>query len=52
MNFATLTGHVQSKLWQFILLGLLLIASAVLSLLLIHKLERRLGIRRMWAPPS
>lgn len=53
MNFATLTGHVQNKLWQFILLGLLLpIASAALSLLLIHRLERRLGIRNMWAPPS
>ena len=41
------------KLWQYILLGvLLMIASAALSLLLIHRLERRLGIRNMWAPPS
>jgi magnesium transporter len=53
MNFRILTTYVQDKLWQFILLGLLLmIASAALSLLLIHRLERRLGIRNMWAPPS
>jgi Mg2+ and Co2+ transporter CorA len=53
MNFATLTGHVQSALWEFILQGLLLmIASAALSLLLVHRVERRLGIRNMWAPPS
>jgi Mg2+ and Co2+ transporter CorA len=45
MNFTTLTAHVQIRLWQFILLGLLLpITSAALSLLLIHRLERRFGI--------
>ena len=53
MNFSTLTTDVQSKLWQFILLGLLLlIASAAMSLLLIRRLERRLGIRNMGEPPS
>ena len=44
---------MQTTLWEFILLGLLLmIASAALSLLLIHRLERRLGIRPMGEPPS
>ena len=53
MNFRILTADVQTTLWQFILLGLLLmIASAALSLLLIHRLERRLGIRHMGKPPS
>jgi Mg2+ and Co2+ transporter CorA len=53
MNFRILVSDVQNTLWQFILLGLLLmIASAALSLLLVHRLERRLGIRDMWAPPS
>jgi magnesium transporter len=53
MNFRILTADVQTTLWQFILLGLLLmIASAALSLLLIHRLERRLGIRHMGQPPS
>jgi|SRR5689334_1316887 magnesium transporter len=48
MNFRVLTAHVQNTLWQFILLGLLLpIASASLSLLLIHRLERHFGILRM-----
>jgi magnesium transporter len=48
MNFRILTADVQTTLWQFILLGLLLpIASAALSLLLIHKLERRLGAGRL-----
>ena len=43
MNFRILTGDVQTTLWQFILLGLLLmIASAGLSLLLIRRLEQRL----------
>jgi magnesium transporter len=53
MNFRILTADVQTTLWQFILLGLLLmIASAALSLLLIHRLERRLGIRHMGRPPG
>ena len=53
MNFSTLTADVQSKLWQFILLGLLLpLASVALSLLLIRRLEQRLGIRHMGQPPS
>jgi magnesium transporter len=53
MNFSTLTTDVQAKLWQFILLGLLLlIGSAALSLLLIRRLERRLGIRNMGEPPN
>jgi magnesium transporter len=48
MNFRILTADVQTTLWQFILLGLLLlIASAALSLLLIHRLERRLGVGRV-----
>ena len=48
MNFRILTSYVQTMLWQFILLGLLLpIASAALSLLLIHRLERRLGADRL-----
>jgi len=51
MNFRTLTAHVQNTLWQFILLGLLLpIASVTLSLLLIHRLEQRFGIRRLGRP--
>jgi magnesium transporter len=53
MNFRVLTAHVQNTLWQFILLGLLLpIASVTLSLLLIHRLERRFGIGRMRKRPS
>ena len=53
MNFRILTSYVQNTLWQFILLGLLLmIASAALSLLLIRRLERRLGIRHMGEPSS
>jgi magnesium transporter len=53
MNFRILTNDVQTTLWQFILLGLLLmIASAALSLLLIRRLEQRLGIRHMAQPPS
>ncbi len=48
MNFRVLVADVQNTLWQFILLGLLLpIASATLSVLLIHRLERRFGIDRM-----
>ena len=48
MNFRILTADVQTTLWQFILLGLLLpIASAALSMLLIHRLERRLGAGRL-----
>ena len=53
MNFRILTADVQAKLWQFVLLGLLLpIASAALSLLLIHRLERRFGIGDMGRRPS
>jgi len=51
MNFRTLTADVQTTLWQFILLGLLVpIASVTLSLLLIHRLEQRFGIRRLGRP--
>jgi Mg2+ and Co2+ transporter CorA len=53
MNFRTLTAHVQNTLWEFILLGLLLpIVSVALSLLLIHRLQRRFGIRRVGQRPS
>jgi Mg2+ and Co2+ transporter CorA len=53
MNFRILTDDVQTTLWQFILLGvLLMIASAAVSLLNIRWIERRLGIRQMWGPPS
>src|SRR5215469_3075926 len=53
MNFRILTFDVQSTLWQFILLGLLLmLASAGVSALLIRRLERRLGIRHMGEPSS
>ena len=54
MNFRILTSDVQTTLWQFILLGLLLLllASAAVSLLLIRRLERRLGIRHMGEPSS
>ena len=48
MNFTTLTAHVQTGLWAFLLLGLLLpVASAGLSLSLIHRLERRYGVKDM-----
>ena len=53
MNFRILTADVETALWQLILLGLLLpLASAALSLLLIRRLERRLGIRHMVEPSS
>jgi magnesium transporter len=53
MNFRILTAHVQTTLWQFILLGLLLpAASAALPLLLICRLQRRFGIGRMGQRPS
>jgi magnesium transporter len=53
MNFRILTAHLENTLWQFILLALLLmLASAALSLLLIHRLERRMGIRHMDEPSS
>jgi magnesium transporter len=53
MNFRILTADVQTTTWQFILLGLLLpIASVAVSLLLIRRLERRLGIFHMGEPPS
>jgi len=53
MNFRILTADLQNTLWQFILLGLLLlIASVTLSLLLIHRLERRFGIRRIGQRPG
>jgi magnesium transporter len=45
MNFRILTSDVQTTLWQFLLLGVLLpIASAAFSLLLIHRLERPFGV--------
>lgn len=44
MNFRILTDVVEATLWQFVLLGVLLpVASALVSLLLIHRLQRRLG---------
>jgi hypothetical protein len=47
MNFRILTSDVQTSLWQFLLLGLLLpIASAAFSLLLIHPLQWRFGVSR------
>jgi len=52
MNFRILTNEVQTTLWQFLLGLLLLIASAALSLLLIRRLERRLGIGHMGQPRS
>src|SRR5215472_14549462 len=53
MNFRILTGDLETTLWQFILLGLLLpVASVSLSLLLIHRLERRLGVGRIGQRPS
>ena len=53
MNFRILISDVQNTLWQFILLGLLLpIASATLSVLLIHRLERRFGIRPIGTRPG
>ena len=48
MNFSVLTADVQTELWQFILLALVLpMVSVALSLLLIRRLEQRLGIRHM-----
>ena len=53
MNFRILISDAQNTLWQFILLGLLLpIASATVSVLLIHRLERRFGIRPIGQRPS
>ena len=53
MNFRVLISDLETTLWQFILLGLLLpLASAALSLLLIHRLVRRLGLRHMDEPSS
>jgi len=53
MNFPNLTNDVETALWQFILLALLLpFASVALSALLIRRLERRLGIRHMWEHSS
>ena len=52
MNFSILTSGVQETLWGFILLGvLLLLFSVALSLMLIHRLERRLGITLLSEPP-
>jgi Mg2+ and Co2+ transporter CorA len=46
MNFRVLTSHAENTLWQYLVFGvLLLVASAALSLLLIHRLERRFGTR-------
>ena len=53
MNFRILTADVQTTLWQFILLAILLpIVSLALSILLVRRLERRLGIRHMGEPSS
>ena len=53
MNFRILIADLQTTLSQFILLGLLLpLASAALSLLIIHRLVRRLGLRHMDEPSS
>ncbi|BCJ47607.1 hypothetical protein GCM10010168_19650 [Actinoplanes ianthinogenes] len=53
MNFRILTNDLQTSFWQFVLLALVLPATSVaLSLLLIRRLERRLGIRRLRKPPS
>jgi hypothetical protein len=53
MNFRVLVSDLETMLRQFILLALLLpLASAALSLLLIHRLQRRMGIRQMGEPSS
>ena len=53
MNFRILTADLQTMLWQFALLGLLLpIVSVALPLLLTRRLEQRPGIRHMGQPPS
>jgi magnesium transporter len=53
MNFRILTADAQTTLWQFILLGLLLPAASIaLSLLLIHRLQRRFGIRHTGQRPT
>src|SRR5215211_577344 len=52
MNFRILTSDLQGTLWSFILLAVLLpLVSVALSLMLIHRLERRLGINRLSEPP-
>ena len=52
MNFDTLTSGVQQPLWGFILLAVFLpLFSVALSLMLIHRLERRLGINDLSEPP-
>ena len=51
MNFRILTTDLETAIWQFILLALLLpLASVALSLLLTRRLERRLGIRHIDEP--
>ena len=53
MNFRVLTADVQTALWQFILLALVLpMVSVALSLLLIRRLEQRLGILHIGQPRS
>jgi Mg2+ and Co2+ transporter CorA len=53
MNFRLLTADLQTTRWEFIVFALLLpTLSVALSLLLIRRLERRLGIRHMGDPPS
>ena len=48
MNFRIITTYVQNTLWEFILLGILLMfASAALAVLFIHTRERRLKAGRI-----
>lgn len=48
MNFRVLTADLETKFWQFLVLGVVLpLASAALSVLLIRRLERRLGSGRL-----
>ncbi|WP_082843677.1 CorA family divalent cation transporter [Nocardia salmonicida] len=52
MNFTILTSHAQTTLWSFILLAVLVpLGSVALSLSLIHRMVRRLGLNRLSEPP-
>lgn len=52
MNFTILTSHAQTTLWSFILLAVVLpLGSVALSLSLIHRMVRRLGLNRLSEPP-
>jgi Mg2+ and Co2+ transporter CorA len=51
MNFRVLTAGLQETLWGFVLLAVLLpLFSVALSLILIHRLERCLGITHLSDP--